>query len=63
MVQVQRVLDGARHRGLPLAPLLHPRPASPSRCSTPRWPRVSQAQYAQLLRVLAGASCATSCGA
>ena len=49
--QVQRVLDGARHRGLALAPLLHRAGIAESLLDAPL-ARVSQRQYASLLRGL-----------
>lgn len=49
--QVQRVLDGARQRGLALAPLLQ-RAGIPPALLESAQARVSQGQYAALLRVL-----------
>lgn len=49
--QVNRVLDGARHRGLPLAPLLERAGIAEALLASPL-ARVSQQQYARLLRVL-----------
>ncbi len=49
--QVQRVLDGARHRGLALPPLLQRAGIAPALLGSPL-ARVSQQQYACLLRVL-----------
>jgi AraC-like DNA-binding protein len=51
VMQVQRILDGARHRGMPLAPLLARAGISPALLESPL-ARVSQQQYALLIVVL-----------
>ncbi|MCC5808904.1 MAG: AraC family transcriptional regulator [Ectothiorhodospiraceae bacterium] len=51
IVQVRAILQGAQHQGLALTPLLQRAGISPGLLESPR-SRVSQSQYAQLIRVL-----------
>ncbi len=51
IIQVRSILQGASHQGLPLVPLLQRAGISPGLLDSPR-SRVSQTQYALLIRVL-----------